>query len=85
MVTLPIFGMFLALVMKVWLQLQGASSRHQMKRWPLSQGAFQAVCLLIMVVKYAMFVYIRGQAIKDAHGGNSETEVGFGQILALFT
>ncbi|CAI6340483.1 unnamed protein product [Periconia digitata] len=43
------------------------------------------LCLVFGLTQFAMFVYIRSQAIGQAHGKTSEMDWGFGQILVLFT
>ncbi|KAK8085955.1 hypothetical protein PG994_000929 [Apiospora phragmitis] len=52
-------------------------------KWPGS--CFCVVCLLLALVELIMPFYIRTLAIEDGQGQTSETEVGFGQILACFT
>ncbi|KAK7912240.1 hypothetical protein PG985_014721 [Apiospora marii] len=46
---------------------------------------FRVACLLLALVEWIMLMFIRTKAVEDGQGHTSETEIGFGQILALFT
>ncbi|KAK8038808.1 hypothetical protein PG993_007219 [Apiospora rasikravindrae] len=57
---------------------------HRLRlHWPAL--GFRVVCILLAVAEVTMLFCIRTMAIKDGKGRTSETEVGFGQILACFT
>ncbi|KAK8121915.1 hypothetical protein PG984_010585 [Apiospora sp. TS-2023a] len=51
--------------------------------WPAF--VFRVVCILLALAEVIMLFCIRTMAITDGKGNTSETEVGFGQILACFT
>ncbi|KAK8036290.1 hypothetical protein PG993_008904 [Apiospora rasikravindrae] len=46
---------------------------------------FRLGCILLALLEWIMLMFIRTKAIEDGQGHTSETEIGFGQILAFFT
>ena len=66
----------------------GAASRclrHGGGRRRPAGPVFRGACILLALVEWVMLMYIRTKAVEDGQGHTSETEIGFGQILALFT
>ncbi|KAK8137262.1 hypothetical protein PG984_005202 [Apiospora sp. TS-2023a] len=70
---LPILGVISLCVKHNWMRLRWAGM------------VFRVACILLALVEWVMLMYIRTKAIEDGQGHTSETEIGFGQILALFT
>lgn len=69
----PLLGMLSMGIPEHWAR------RRQLGPW------FRVTCLLLALVEWIMLMLIRTKAIEDGHGHTSETEIGFGQILAFFT
>ncbi|KAK8045816.1 hypothetical protein PG996_013880 [Apiospora saccharicola] len=70
---LPFLGALALGVTHDWVRLRKASL------------VFRVFCITLALVEWVMLMYIRTKAIEDGQGHTSETEIGFGQILALFT
>ncbi|KAK7952993.1 hypothetical protein PG988_013687 [Apiospora saccharicola] len=70
---LPFLGALALGVTHDWVRLRKASL------------VFRVFCITLALVEWVMLMYIRTKAIEDGQGHTSETEMGFGQILALFT
>ncbi|KAK8062997.1 hypothetical protein PG997_015094 [Apiospora hydei] len=72
---LPVLGILLS----TWIPHRGVYY------WRQAGSVFRVVCLLLALVEWIMLMFIRTKAVEDGQGHTSETEIGFGQILALFT
>ncbi|KAK6825555.1 hypothetical protein PG987_013049 [Apiospora arundinis] len=70
---LPCLGVVSLCVKHKWVRLRQAGL------------LFRVACILLALVEWVMLMYIRTKAIEDGQGHTSETEIGFGQILAFFT
>lgn len=84
MTALPIVG-FISFA-TLWAFHRFHTNKGWLQRYlEVLRDTYRDLYFLFGLVQFAMFIYIRGQAIFQAKGPTSETDWGFGQILVIFT